>query len=255
MPDTAPIPARPVYTITVSSAGDAALDGEPVQVAPGQEPRVAALAEVRVKAALHGRPVRVTAKEPDGTVWPLIVDTDGTVTTLDHPHPAPPREQPAPATAVSQWQQPLPAHHQRLFEHLTVADRDGDLVAAIVAAVTLETALEREFGRRHPHTINILTLRAWLTLRQQPHGHETARLLLQTAVRRHEAGAQPYEDMARCARNAHAVWREVARTDPDTGVVLCADVLRVLELLGEASRACDVRAWCDAALVRQGGMP
>ncbi|WKU42614.1 hypothetical protein Q3V23_00175 [Streptomyces sp. VNUA116] len=258
MPDTAPVPARPVYTITVSSSGDAALDGEPVQAAPGQEPRVAALAEVRVKAALHGRPVRVTAKEPDGTVWPLIVDTDGTVTTLDHPHPAPPCGQLAPTpggTSASGWQQPLPTHYQPLFERVTAADRVGDLVAAIVAAVTLETALEREFGPHHPHTVNTLTLRAWLTLRQQPHGHETAQLLLQTATRRHEAGALPYGDTARCARNAHAVWREVARTDPGTGGALCADVLRVLELLGEAGRACDVRAWCDAALVQQGGMP
>ncbi|WP_367141234.1 MULTISPECIES: hypothetical protein [Streptomyces] len=255
MPDTARIPARPVYTITVSSAGDAALDGEPVQVAHGQEPRVAALAEVRVKAALHGRPVRVTAKEPDGTVWPLIVDTDGTVTTLDHPHPAPPRQStPAPGGAsASGWRQPLPTRYQPLFKRVTAADRAGDLIAAIIAAVTLETALEREFGPHHPHTINTLTLRAWLTLRQQPRGHETAQLLLQTATRRHEAGALPYEDTARCARNAHAVWREVARTDPGTGAAMCAEVLQALDFLDERGRARDVRAWCDAALVRQGG--
>ncbi|WP_367138993.1 MULTISPECIES: hypothetical protein [Streptomyces] len=255
--DPARIPATPHYTITVSSSGDGTLDGEPVQAAPGQELRVAALAEVRVKAALHGRPVRVTAKEPDGTVWPLIVDTDGRVTTLEIPHPVPPREQPAPApggTSASGWQLPLPPHYQPLFEHVTAADRAGDLVAAIVAAATLETALAQEFGPLHPHTVNILTLRAWLTLRRQPHEHETAQLLLQTATCRHEAGALPYEDTARCARNAHVVWREVARTDPGAGAALCADALRVLELLGEVGRARDVRAWCDAPLVRQGGM-
>ncbi|MEV4506048.1 hypothetical protein [Streptomyces klenkii] len=252
--DPAQVPARPVYTITISSAGDAILDGEPVQATPGQEPRVAALAEVRVKAALHGRPVRVTAKEPNGTVWPLIVDTDGTVTTLDTPHPAPPHEQPKPPPAsASGWEQPLPAHHHALFEHLIAAARAGDLIAAIVAAVTLESALEREFGPHHPHTINVLTLRAWLTLRQQPYGHETAQLLLYTAARRHEAGALPYEDTARCARNAHAVWREAARTDPAMGAALSVGLLQVLELLGERDRAHDVRAWCATALVPQSG--
>ncbi|MEU8550958.1 hypothetical protein AB0C81_28940 [Streptomyces roseoverticillatus] len=221
---------------------------------------MAALVEVRVKAALHGRPVRVTAKEPDGTVWPLIIDPDGTIITLDTPHPALPREQPKPApasasapTSASGWQQPLPAHHQVLFEHLTAADRAGDLIAAIVAAVTLETALEREFGPHHPHTINTLTLRAWLTLRQQPHGHETAQLLLHTATRRHEASALPYEDTARCARNAHAVWQEAARTDPAMGAALSVGLLQVLELLGERDRAHDVRAWCATALVPQSG--
>ncbi len=257
MPDTARIPARPVYTIAVSSAGGATLDGEPVLAAPGQEPRVAALAEVRVKAALHGRPVRVTAKEPDGTVWPLVVDTDGRVTTLDTPHPAPPPGQPAPApgdTTASGWQQPLPPHYQPLFEHVTAADRTGDLVAAIVAAITLETALTQDFGPHHPHTINILTLRTWLTLRQQPHGHETAQLLLHTATRRHEAGALPYEDTARYARNAHAVWRDVVCTEPGTAAALSADAQQVLDLLGERDRARDVRAWCDV-LARQSGTP
>ncbi|MGK5543372.1 hypothetical protein ACSNOH_01305 [Streptomyces sp. URMC 127] len=256
VPEPGHVPARPVYTITVSSTGHATLDGEPVQAVPGQEPRVAALAEVRVKAALHGQPVRVTAKEPDGTVWPLIVDTDGTVTTLDHPHPAPPREQPVPApgTAVSDWQQPLPAHHQPLFEHLTAADRAGDLVAAIVTAATLETALEREFGPHHPHTINIVTLRAWLTLRQQPYDHETAQLLLHTATRRHEARALPYEETARCVRNAHAVWRKTARTDPSRGRAASTELLQLLERLGERDRARDVRACCEA-VVPQGGAP
>ncbi|MFI9005530.1 hypothetical protein [Streptomyces sp. NPDC053541] len=56
-----------------------------------------ALAEVRIRAAYHGRPVRALAKEPDGSAWPLIVDIDGSVTVLDRPHPV---ETPAPTAAT-----------------------------------------------------------------------------------------------------------------------------------------------------------
>ncbi|MFI7329671.1 hypothetical protein ACIBQ3_34160 [Streptomyces rubiginosohelvolus] len=85
------IPLTPVYTITIASNGAAMVDGEDV-TAPGtdhQAARLAALAEVRIKAALHGRPVRATVKDTDGTALPLVVDIDGTTTTLAHPHPAP----------------------------------------------------------------------------------------------------------------------------------------------------------------------
>ncbi|MEU5191009.1 hypothetical protein AB0G83_28235 [Streptomyces klenkii] len=93
------IPATPIYTITVSSNGVAAVNGEEV-TEPGldaNEARVRALAEVRIKAAFHGRPVRVLAKEADGAAWPLIVDVNGDVMTLDRPHPTPPAPVPAQA--------------------------------------------------------------------------------------------------------------------------------------------------------------
>ncbi|MFJ1664582.1 hypothetical protein [Streptomyces anthocyanicus] len=98
-PDT--IPATPIYTITVSSNGVAAVNGEEV-TEPGldaNEARVRALAEVRIKAAFHGRPVRVLAKEADGAAWPLIVDVNGDVVTLDRPHPTPPAPAAVPAQA------------------------------------------------------------------------------------------------------------------------------------------------------------
>ncbi|WP_098019110.1 hypothetical protein [Streptomyces sp. b62] len=99
------IPATPIYTITVSSNGVAAVNGEDV-TEPGldaNEARVRALAEVRIKAAFHGRPVRVLAKEADGAAWPLIVDVNGDVMTLDRPHPTAPAPVPAqaPPTAPS----------------------------------------------------------------------------------------------------------------------------------------------------------
>ncbi|MFJ4880721.1 hypothetical protein ACIP93_36670 [Streptomyces sp. NPDC088745] len=93
------IPATPIYTITVSSNGVATVNGEKVTEAglDANEARVRALAEVRIKAAFHGRPVRVLAKEADGAAWPLIVDVNGDVMTLDRPHPTAPAPVPAQA--------------------------------------------------------------------------------------------------------------------------------------------------------------
>ncbi|MGW5336181.1 hypothetical protein [Streptomyces bauhiniae] len=99
------IPATPIYTITVTSNGVASVDGENI-TKPGSNPteaRVAALGEVRIKAAFHGRPVRVIAKDADGAAWPLIVAVNGDVLTLDRPHPT----APAPVTPPAQ-QPPAP---------------------------------------------------------------------------------------------------------------------------------------------------
>lgn len=71
--DAGQVPATPLYTITLTGSG-VSIDGEPVGVPAGDLPaaRLAALAEIRVRAALRGRPVRVTAKEPDGSALSLI---------------------------------------------------------------------------------------------------------------------------------------------------------------------------------------
>ncbi|MET9183255.1 hypothetical protein ABZX88_34350 [Kitasatospora aureofaciens] len=109
--DPTTVPAAPLYTVTLTSAGGALLNGEEVPVPPGADPhevRIAALREVQIKAALLDRPVRVTAKEVDGSAWHLIVPVSGSPITLAHPHPQPaPTPLPAPPTAPV----PAPAWH------------------------------------------------------------------------------------------------------------------------------------------------
>src|SRR5690242_12463316 len=83
------VPLTPVYTIVISAAGEATIEGEPVEPLPGQDGRTSALAEIRVRAAKRGHPIRINAKEPDGSVWTLIVDHDGAVTPMPGPHPVP----------------------------------------------------------------------------------------------------------------------------------------------------------------------
>ncbi|MDJ0345563.1 hypothetical protein QMK19_34005 [Streptomyces sp. H10-C2] len=198
-PDT--VPAAPVYTITVTSTGQAIIDGEPIPTATTtpDAARIAALAEITIKAALHGRPVRVLAKEADGSVWPLIVAVNGSVTTLSTPHPTPaPPAAPAPAQATPQraryippaptqaptpaspreQQQPQPAPlaapepdwtRPPPAEPYAAAIRDhhaeraaGDYPAALASAERLASQLAEQFGPHHPHTVNMLTGWAWL---------------------------------------------------------------------------------------------
>ncbi|MGO4430401.1 hypothetical protein AB4Z54_69485, partial [Streptomyces sp. MCAF7] len=77
-------------------------------------------------------------------------------------------------------------------------------MAAIITADHLETALAEKYGPHHPHTLNVRTVRAWLTLRQGTEWAETTELIIQTALLRKEAKAQPEADTRRCIKNAHA---------------------------------------------------
>ncbi|MFI7142849.1 hypothetical protein ACIBQ5_35660 [Streptomyces massasporeus] len=300
-PDT--VPATPIYTITVSSNGAAALDGEEI-TGPGGDPaeaRVAALAEVRIKAALRGRPVRVNAKEADGSTWPLIVAVDGSVTTLDHPHPTPPpppapqpaqappapRSAPqaggvavptpqdqaaarttggqmpaaAPTPAADEWAAPLPASFRILWGQLVAQEHaarngTGSLADAIVTAHHLETALAQQYGPQHPYTVNVMTVRAWLTLRNTTAWAETVELLVETAQRRQETKARPAADTDLLIRNAHAAWRKLTKEDPESAREIAEQVLTLLVSLPtdpesppserDAKRARDVVHWIES---------
>lgn len=287
-PDT--VPATPIYTITVSSNGAASLDGEEI-TGPGNDPaeaRVAALAEVRIKAALRGRPVRVNAKEADGSTWPLIVAVDGSVTTLDHPHPTPPPapaptppqappstppadesttttprnqaparmtgEQVPAAPAADEWAAPLPGEYRLLWRQLVAQEHaarqeTGSLADAIVTAHHLETSLTQQYGPQHPYTVNVMTVRAWLTLRNTVAWAETVELLVETAQRRRETRAQPQSDTELLIRNAHAAWRKLRQEDPESARELAEPLLNLLETIPTevgARRARDVVHWIES---------
>ncbi|MCD9143898.1 hypothetical protein [Streptomyces albireticuli] len=103
------VPLTPVYTIVISAAGEATIEGEPVDPLPGQDARTSALADIRVRAARRGHPIRINAKEPDGSVWPLIVDHDGAVTPLGAPHPVPVPPPAEPVRRVVEPERPVEA--------------------------------------------------------------------------------------------------------------------------------------------------
>ncbi|MEU7153818.1 hypothetical protein AB0B15_38260 [Streptomyces sp. NPDC045456] len=278
------VPATPVYTITITSSGTATVDGEEITTSgSADEARLAALAEVRIKAALAGRPVRAVAKDQDGSAWPLIVAVDGTVTTLDRPHPTPPPApaqtppplptttpavlHPPPMTTVREeaaraetqasapsapdWGAPLPPAYGLLWGQLVAHEKAGALVEAIITADQLETALAGQYGPHHPHTVNVLSTRAWLTLRKGAEWAEVTELLLDTAERRQEAKAQPETDTARTTRNAHAAWCRLRAEDPETALDLSERLLGLLD--GDELRARDIVRWVSSGAARPGG--
>lgn len=110
------VPVLPVYTVLLTAHGTT-VDGELVETLPAHDDRMAALAELRRRAALRGRPVRATGKDPDGRVEHFIISPDGEVLPLPHGHPAPPPParppQPGPVRrpqpSAPQPQQPEPA--------------------------------------------------------------------------------------------------------------------------------------------------
>ncbi|MFD4020662.1 hypothetical protein [Streptomyces sindenensis] len=279
------VPATPVYTITVSADGIASINGEQV-TEEGLDPnaaRVAALSEIVVKAALHGRPVRVLAKESDGSAWPLIVDVNGTVTELDHPHPTPaptavpkppeqlptPRNAPAGGTTdhgrptarpAAEWGEPLPEAHRPSWTALVAQAEAGDAVEAIITADRLETELGEQYGPDHPHTLNVLSVRAWLTLRHTTEWAETTELLIETGERLLLGGSPYVGDTARTIRNAHAAWSALRTEDPETALELADRVLALLDALATLTsdtNARDTRArhvldWVQSGAARRG---
>ncbi|MFF4320565.1 hypothetical protein [Streptomyces sp. NPDC001568] len=282
--DTSQVPATPVYTITLTESGVATLDGEEI-VGAGHTPaqaRIAALAEVRIKAAYHGRPVRVLAKEPNGS-WPLIVAADGSVITLPGPHPAPPEPRPdaprparevhpvdrdpvtappevdrnpatappevalpdEPRTHAPDWDAPFPGAQQPVYTRLRTAHRAGDLATALLLAEILESALEAEYGPLHPHTVNALTLRASLVLGRRTDWHEAVDVLVTTALRRRLAGARPEQDTDKAVDNAYAAWRVLAKEDPDRALATSGALAAMLADFGRHRRADGVLAWAE----------
>ncbi|MYS87385.1 hypothetical protein [Embleya scabrispora] len=90
MSDNAAVPAWPVVLIALSADRTVEIDGRPVPVDPGRDPREVALAVATDTARSLGRAVRVRAVEPDGTTFPLIVDPQGNVVQGGEPVPAKP---------------------------------------------------------------------------------------------------------------------------------------------------------------------
>lgn len=83
--DVESIPTWPVVAIALHGDGSVSVDGDPLVLAPGDNARNVAMEQARRTAELLGRPVRVDACEPDGTVYPMVVDGTGDVAEAGPP--------------------------------------------------------------------------------------------------------------------------------------------------------------------------
>lgn len=88
--DLSDVPAWPVVAIDLSTDGRVRVDDETIVVPVGADMRRTAVEAVAATAALIGRPVRAEAREPDGTVWPLVVTPEGEVLSAGSGRPPPP---------------------------------------------------------------------------------------------------------------------------------------------------------------------
>ena len=233
MIDPTAVPLTPLITIIVSNEGGATVDGEPVATGPDgtsvADPRTAALAVVRIRAARLGRAVRVNAIDRDGTAWPLLVDPDGRAHPLASPHPvALPRRVPAPASPVEVPQDDWlaePADTADLVAVVRQAERAGNLAGAVAAAHDLQSALLDAYGPQHPHTVNGLHLRAYFAL-VSGRWTESAQWYLAVAEGRDQLAAPP-EETVRATYNAVVSSRRM--TDTPTALRLGPRLLALLE--------------------------
>ncbi|MEU8828882.1 hypothetical protein [Streptomyces sp. NPDC048636] len=125
----------------------------------------------------------------------------------------------------------IPPHHTEQFTDLTTAMGRQDMTAAAAITEDLEAAFHDEFGPNHPHTLGALAMRAHVALRAGDDLIQALTLHLQVAERRHVARATR-EETLRAARNAHFVWKKLARTDEPMARRTCQELLRILPLVG-----------------------
>ncbi|UGQ12285.1 hypothetical protein LO772_01350 [Yinghuangia sp. ASG 101] len=83
--DVDSIPNWPVVAIRLEHDGSVTVDGDPIPLGPDDDARTVAMERARHTAELLGRPVRVDACEPDGTVFPMVVDETGDVAEAGTP--------------------------------------------------------------------------------------------------------------------------------------------------------------------------
>ncbi|MFD8954632.1 hypothetical protein ACFV0B_37900 [Streptomyces xanthophaeus] len=255
MPDESTVPAQPLYSMMIRADQESGLaldiDGQTLATDPDIAVlRAKGLAELRIRAAFAGRPVRARAVEPTAlTPWLMIVSPDGSVTDVaEHPTPATEKSRhgAAPMRPGHAMYSPDPPatlkheEHRAAWVALWSARAAGDGPAAVVLAHRLEAELQAAYGSLHPATVTVLTARAWLTLCQRTDRYETTELLITTALRCQAAKYPVQADTVRTARNAHACWRQLMQEDPEAATSLAGSLADMLAILGEDERRRDV---------------
>ncbi|GAA1893118.1 hypothetical protein [Streptantibioticus ferralitis] len=217
--DPSAVPLSPVMTIVLMADGSVSVDGEALPTSG--DPRVAGLREATIKAAFLGRPVRVNAKEVDGSTWPLFVDVDGTVTASSSPHPEP---QPI---VRHDWNAPPPREYEPFWEQIRDAETGGAPGRAMTVAGQLVGMLTQRYGADHPYTVNTLHIQGHLAL--VANDYPQAAWLHAQVARMREVGGAPYDQTLQAARNAHAAWKLIA--DPTTALHIGQQVLQMWQVV------------------------
>ncbi|MCM2422645.1 hypothetical protein [Streptomyces sp. RKAG293] len=249
MYDPAHAPAVPCCLLVIHTGDEGhlalTLDGKRITVGSDlDELREAGRDELRIRAALAGRPLRALRIEPSPSApFNMIIYPDGTM--LDVPErPALPAE-PDPLAETSAVPDPahlppapacLPESYRKAWAAVWASRAAGDLTIAVARAHRLETAVTEQLGESHPAAVTVLTARAWLTLCQCTDLRETTQLLITTTLRCHAAQYLPEADVLRTARNAYACWGRLLSLEPQAAIDLAQPLADMLAILDEDER-------------------
>ncbi|MEU2717793.1 hypothetical protein [Streptomyces sp. NPDC007205] len=110
--DAASIPALPLFVLTTTPDHRALLDGTPLDVPAGVDPRVVAVNAAIAQAQLIGRAVRARLHDAEGLTWPLIITPEGGVLQGNRPLPPPAEETVVTEPAPVAQHQPPPVHQR-----------------------------------------------------------------------------------------------------------------------------------------------
>ncbi len=135
-PRAADVPSAPVIALLATPGGQAMVDGDPVAVPVGVDPRAAAANVVVERAHRENRPFRAILTDADGQRWRMLITARG-VYAATTPIPATP---PQPAPGQDERQPPAPDTRRREPEEpeaFEPADYVGPVPAYPRLAITL----------------------------------------------------------------------------------------------------------------------
>ncbi|MEV7420383.1 hypothetical protein [Streptomyces sp. NPDC089919] len=261
--DPTDVPAQPAYALLISPDEEhglvLSLDGATVTTGHDIEQlREAGRRELQVRAALAGRPVRARAVEPASPhPWNLIMCPDGTVfDAVAHSGPSRPPAAPAGPAPTPDLVDPepapsaderglLPEVYRPAWNRMVDAHQAGDTPAAVMHAYHLETLLSAAYGPQDPHTVQVLSARAWLTMVQKMDLAGTVELLILTALRRQGICADQAET-EQFASNAFGYWGRLLADDAPAALALAPALADLLAILGWEERRGLVLMYAEA---------
>ncbi|AWN32624.1 hypothetical protein [Streptomyces sp. NEAU-S7GS2] len=219
-----------VVKVAVTDGGDAWVDGARLASEPGRSAAQARAAALRVVAEMadEGRPLRVDASEPDGTLWRLVVHGDGRVEDAAQ----------ASQRAGDPVARTVPEDYQAQRDVIVAACQAGRTAVAAVLAESLCQQAADEHGRTHPYALQARELHGVALLQD---GDAAGACEAYVAAARGWAG-QNRTAYQEALRRAYACWQ---RVDDTSGVWLGEQVVAVVRLGGE-----DVSDMLRAALTR-----
>ncbi|MFK8851138.1 hypothetical protein [Streptomyces sp. Ac-502] len=203
----------------MAADGVAWVDGARLAPPAGGSPEQARAAALRVVAEMAepDAPLRVEASEPDGSLWRLLVHSDGRVEDARSAR----REAEDPAA------QAVPEEYQARTRVITAACEAGRYAVAARLAEELRTEAASERGADHPWALQAAELHGYV-LMLSGDAPDAAEAYADAARGWAERDRQAYRT---AVRHAYRCWLQVA--DQATAVWVGEQVVEVARLGGE----------------------